>query len=68
VYQRHNYFEDKRAALGAWAREVKRLTRLGTTALGETRSRKTNGARQIQPKETKIESESLPLAISPVLA
>lgn len=25
VYQRHNYFDEKRAALGAWAREVKRL-------------------------------------------
>jgi hypothetical protein len=27
VYQRHNYFEEKRAALAAWAREVKRLAR-----------------------------------------
>ena len=29
VYQRHNYFEEKRAALAAWAREVKRLARTG---------------------------------------
>jgi integrase len=29
VYQRHNYFEEKRAALAAWAREVRRLARAG---------------------------------------
>jgi integrase len=27
VYQRHNYFAEKRDALAAWAREVKRLAR-----------------------------------------
>lgn len=31
VYQRHNYFEEKRAALAAWAREVKRLARAGAS-------------------------------------
>lgn len=29
VYQRHNYFDEKRAALAAWAREVRRLERAG---------------------------------------
>jgi integrase len=28
VYQRHNYFEEKKAALAAWSKEVKRLSRL----------------------------------------
>jgi len=28
VYQRHNYFEEKRAALVAWDKEVCRLARL----------------------------------------
>ena len=27
VYQRHNYFDEKRVALAAWAREVKRLAK-----------------------------------------
>lgn len=28
VYQRHDYFEEKKAALASWSREVKRLARL----------------------------------------
>jgi integrase len=28
VYQRHNYFEEKKGALAAWSKEVKRLSKL----------------------------------------
>jgi integrase len=34
VYQRHNYFHEKRAALIAWERELKRLARLHRTKAG----------------------------------
>lgn len=46
VYQRHNYFEEKRAALAAWAREVKRLARaggLGRRAPARRKSSRTGG-------------------------
>lgn len=38
VYQRHHYFDEKRAALAAWAKEVSRLARAtGRTRMGQSR-------------------------------
>jgi integrase len=43
VYQRHNYFDEKRTALSTWGREVERLVRAGAArsraALGKTRQK-----------------------------
>jgi hypothetical protein len=38
VYQRHHYFDEKRLALAAWAKEVNRLARAkGRTRVGKGR-------------------------------
>lgn len=44
VYQRHNYFEEKRVALAAWACEVRRLARAGASARRAPGGRKPGSA------------------------
>lgn len=57
VYQRHNYFDEKRAALCAWAREVKRLSqRKARCTADKKKQRSTKAAR------AKHRSRSLPHA------
>lgn len=53
VYQRHNYFEEKRAALAAWAREVKRLARAGASTRRTPAKRRSAraGAKSGQPNQ-----------------
>jgi integrase len=38
VYQRHNYFSEKKAALAAWSKEVKRLSRIHKPVAAQRRA------------------------------
>ena len=55
VYQRHHYFEEKRSALTAWSREVRRLARAATTSKPPR-----NDARRKVPHASRITKPSEP--------
>jgi integrase len=50
VYQRHNYFIEKRAALNAWAKEVRRLARTHKLHMGAASERSGSGSSDVSAR------------------